>query len=82
MEIVETELGSAGTNVVDSASKAFGLALKLGARGNLAFGSVLLNVSGDRLGDMELVGVGVRVLGFLEVLNLPGTEFVVLLRRS
>jgi hypothetical protein len=64
---------------VHATSKALFDTFQLGPRGDLAFGTVLGNVRGDRTSDIELVGVGIGLLRLLEFENLTGTKFKVLL---
>lgn len=59
VKIVEPQRAES-TNGVHAAGKVLGDALKPLARLDLAFGPVLFDVTGDRDGDLELVGVRVR----------------------
>jgi hypothetical protein len=79
VEVVKAQLGTTGTNVVNTAGQLFLLAFKSGACRDYTLGAILLDVTLERLGDMELVRVGVGILSLLEVLDLSGSKFVVLL---
>jgi len=82
MQVIEPKLVAAHTDVVDATSKRLHSVLNFVSGGNLALCAILFNVRRERPGDMELVWVGVRVLGLLELLNLAATEFVVLLLKA
>jgi hypothetical protein len=79
VEVVEDELVTGGTDVVDAAGQRFCYAVKLAARRDLAFGAVGGDVGDERAGDMELVGIRIRGLGFFESEDLTAADFVVLL---
>ena len=82
MEIIEAEVLSGCADIVYTAGEVFNGSLELLPRLDLALGAVLLDVVGDRSSDMELMGVGVRVLGLLQLEDLPGPNLKVLLRRD
>ena len=77
MEIIESKLLTRVSNVVDSPGKRYGLVGKLLSWTDLA---VLSDICGDREGRVELMGVWFRILGLPKLLDVPGPEFVVLLR--
>ena len=79
MEVVEAQLRTAGPDVVNTAGQLLRLAFKSGACSDSAFGAIFPDVMLERLGDMELVRVGIGILSLLEVLDLSGSKFVVLL---
>lgn len=70
MQVVEFQALSRGTDVVNTAGEAFGGTLELGTSRDLAFRSILINVFGDRDGNLKLVRVWVGILGLLELLNV------------
>lgn len=79
VEVIKLEFRTTSTNVVYASSKADYRALELATGGNNTFRSEFFNVFGDGHRDMELVGIGIRILSLLEVLNMSGTKFIVLL---
>ena len=80
MQIIKPQFLSTRSNIVYPSCKCFGNACKSLARGYLPFGAIFVDVGGDTTGDVELVWVGVRRLGFAKPLNLAGTKFKVLLK--
>jgi len=62
MQIVESELSSTGSDVVDTASKTFSNIVNLGPSWNFAFQPVFVDVGRQRARNMELVRVWVGVL--------------------
>lgn len=79
MEIVESELLTRVSDVVDPASKSSSLSSKLLSWGNLALDPIPLDICGDREGGVKLVGVWFGVLGLSKLLDMSGSEFIVLL---
>ena len=79
VQIIEAQLLTGGTDVVDAAGQHLDLALELAPRLDQALLAVFVDVRGNRNGYIELVGVGVGVLCLAQLLNLAGAQFKVLL---
>ena len=79
MKIIESELLPGVSDVVDPASKSGVLIGKLLSRENFAFLAIPLDICGDREGGVELVRVRLGILGLPKLLDMSGSEFIVLL---
>ena len=79
VEVVEAEALARGADVVYAAREGLHGALELLAGSNLALNAVLVDVVDEGGRHMELVGVGVRRLGLLELEDAARADFKVLL---
>jgi hypothetical protein len=79
VKIVESEFLPGVSDVVDPASNGGELSGKLLSRGDFPFRPVSLDICGDREGGVELVRVRLGILGLPKLLDMSGSEFIVLL---
>ena len=79
VQVVKLELAAAATDVVYAPGETDMDAFKLLSRSDLPILAVFADKVWDRLADIELVGVRVRILGLLELQDRPGAKFKVLL---
>lgn len=79
MEIVESKFLAGVSDVVDSAGESSNFAGKLLSWGDLTLHAILLDICGDRDRRVKLVGIWLGILGLPKLLDMSGSEFVVLL---
>lgn len=79
MKIIEAKLLTRVSDVVDSAGKGSSLASEFLSRSDLALPAIPLDICRDREGRVELVGVRFGIFGLPKLLDVSGSEFVVLL---
>ena len=79
MEVIEAKVLTGCANIVYTACKRLGNAFQLLPWLDLALWAILVDVIGDRDGNMELVRVGVWGLSLLELENMPRANLKVLL---
>lgn len=79
MDIVEPELGTVIPDGADTSRNRYDGSFKLLPWIDQSLRAVHLDESGDGLGDMELVRVGVGGLRLLELLHCPRAQLKVLL---
>lgn len=82
MQVIESQLVSAGTDVVNPSCKAHPLCFQLSSSRYHALRSIGFNVGGDGLGNMELVGVRIRRLSRFQVQDLPRSQLIILLKET
>ena len=79
VEVVEAEALARCADVMYTAREGLHGALELLAGGDLALNAVVANIIDDRGRHMELVGVGVGILGLLQLEDITRTNLEVLL---
>ena len=80
MQIVKLELAAAAPDVVYASCKTDLDTFKLLSGSDQSLRGIFPDEVCDRLGDVELVGVGIGFLSLLELQDRPGAKFKVLLR--
>lgn len=82
VQVIKLELAAAAPNVMYASGKTDLDTFQLLSGGNQPILAVFPDKVCDRLGDIELVGIRVRVLCLLEFQDRPGAKFKVLLSEA